>query len=981
MVSLKNDGITEGIIIIRIKSLLDAVGITAAQVFVNAAMMKLVLLVNFNEKYTKCLLVLVEVKTDDYALWEVIENGSTVPKTQVVEGVTKEVPITTAEEKAQRRLKDTHAVVWRNKSDLDTMSMDDLYNNLKVYELEVKEVSSSSSSTQNMSFVSSSNNNTSSTNRVVNNAQVVNTANRISTASTQVNAAYSTNSDNLNDIEEMDLIWQMAMLTMRARRFLKKTRRKLTINGMRLSVLINPKWSATTATRVDILLGSAELHEIKTTSTRKPQEEKSELMVLGYKTCLNSMEERIEIYKTNKSIYLEDIKVVKVEIQIGEITIRELRKKLEIAQKEKDDIQVIVDKLKNASKSLNKLIECQIVDNSKINLGYENYNAVPPPYTGNFMPRTLDLSYTGLDELVNKHVVKNCKAKSSKEEPKAVRMNDDALIIEEWVSNDEKENVSQPKVEKKIVRPSIAKIESFHNNTSFKNSNINQRVNIVRDKKINTARPKAVVNAIKGNNSNAVKGNPQMDLQDQGVIDSGCSRTRIVEENLHIRFSESTPNVVGTQSNGFAGTKVSDNAGQARKETELVNDYIMLSLWTLDLPFSQDPKSSNDAGSKPSNNKLLFDPNMPALEDVGIFNFSNNDEDNGAMADVDNLDTTIQEEPKKVMHALKDPSWIEAMQEELLQFKLQEGIVIRNKERLVTQGYAQEKEIDYDEVFAPVTRIKIEEEVYICQLPGFEDPDFPDRVYKVEKALFGLHQAPRATMSSPNHPTFDIEDAFSSNSPNYTSASPDYSSASPGNTPSESLYNLYGLVPIASPTLSIFNDDPYMKVMHAYDAIIPPQELLPAKKQTHLPSLSSTDLSNPSQKQACILVPPSFSVYTPNPPQIYELGKSSIKIRVKHHEEQTKSILNYLEELSSHYIEKMEERLVNGWIIIPRDFDEIKTKLKEARTQIHELQKKHMGQRDKIDFVHIRISDLEMTLENIQVRHQSKMKNLLEPTP
>ncbi|GKB42729.1 retrotransposon protein, putative, ty1-copia subclass, partial [Tanacetum coccineum] len=145
----------------------------------------------------------------------------------------------------------THAVVWRNKADLDTISMDDLYNNLKVYEPEVKGMSSSSSSTQNMDFVSSSNNNNSNTNKAVN------TAHEVSTTSTQVNAANSTNIENLSDavicaflasqpnnpqlahedlqqihpddLEEMDLRWQMAMLTMRARRFLKNTGKEFTV--------------------------------------------------------------------------------------------------------------------------------------------------------------------------------------------------------------------------------------------------------------------------------------------------------------------------------------------------------------------------------------------------------------------------------------------------------------------------------------------------------------------------------------------------------------------------------------------------------------------------------------------------------------------------------------------------------------------------------------------------------------------------------
>ncbi|GJS70534.1 ribonuclease H-like domain-containing protein [Tanacetum coccineum] len=195
-------------------------------------------------------------------------------------------------------------------------------------------------------------------------------------------------------------------------------------------------------------------------------------------------------------------------------------------------------------------------------------------------------------------------------------------------------------------------------------------------------------------------------------IDALTRTTSIVEKNLHIRFSESTPNVVGsgpdwifdidaltrtmnyepivagTQSNGFVGTKACDNAGQARKDTEPVKNYILLPLWTVDPPFSQDPKSSHDDGSKPlsddgkkvdedprkeieckdqekednvnnTNNvnaastnevnavggktsiELLYDPNMPALEDVSIFNFLRDDDDVGAKSDINNLDTTI----------------------------------------------------------------------------------------------------------------------------------------------------------------------------------------------------------------------------------------------------------------------------------------------------------------------------------------------------
>ncbi|GKB31697.1 hypothetical protein Tco_0871098, partial [Tanacetum coccineum] len=347
---------------------------------------------------------------------------------------------------------------------------------------------------------------------------------------------------------------------------------------------------------------------------------KSELMVLGYKTCLESVEEKLEVYKANKSIYLQDIKGLKFEIHIGEITIRELRKKLEIVQKEKDGIQFNVDKFEHASKSLNKLIECEIVDNCKKGLGYENYNAVPPPYIGNFMPPTPDFSFIGLDKFVNEPVVENCKAMSSEEEPKVVRKYDDAPSIEEWVSDDEEEDVSQPKIKKKTVRPKLVsksstkvvenckamsseeepKVDCNYHQKQFQNQrmvkpvwNNAQRVNhqnfakkthpcakknlvpravlmksglvsintarqnisktavlVNTARQVNAAHSKTTVNAARPmsylskiahstvkrpihknttfKNSNINQrvntGNPQMDLKDQGVIDSGSSR-------------------------------------------------------------------------------------------------------------------------------------------------------------------------------------------------------------------------------------------------------------------------------------------------------------------------------------------------------------------------------------------------------------------------------------------------------------------------
>ncbi|GJZ53710.1 hypothetical protein Tco_0608595 [Tanacetum coccineum] len=501
--------------------------------------------------------------------------------------------------------------------------------------------------------------------------------------------------------------------------------------------------------------------------------EKSELMVVAYKTGLQSVEERLEFYKKNESIYVKRINGLKWDIQVGEITIGELRKKLEI-----------------------------IVDNCKKGLGY---NVVSPLLTGNFMPPKPDLSFTGLEEFTSKPVViqpivKNSEAKASEAKPKAVRKNNGAPIIEDWVSDSEEENVSQTKIEKKTTKPSFVKIDfvkakqtnktdrktakqvdcnyqrvvklvwnnakrvnhqnfakkthpcakknivprvvpmksglvsintarqniskatvlvntarqvndahtkttvnaarpksylsktshstvkrPIHKNTTFKNSNINQRVNTVRGKNVNTirpkvvvnaarqkavvnaARPKAVVNAVKGNRFQAVKasacwvwkpknriqvsdglgpqkkliflssvqGNPQIDLKDQRVIDSGCSRHMTWTMSYLIDYGEIDRGYVAFGGNPKGGKiigkgkscKSSHDDGSKpssddkekvdddpRKESECNNQEKDDNVNNTNTVNVAGTNEVNDVGGNMSI-KLLFDPLMHALEE------------------------------------------------------------------------------------------------------------------------------------------------------------------------------------------------------------------------------------------------------------------------------------------------------------------------------------------------------------------------------
>ncbi|GJU00129.1 hypothetical protein Tco_1110467 [Tanacetum coccineum] len=190
-------------------------------------------------------------------------------------------------------------------------------------------------------------------------------------------------------------------------------------------------------------------------------------------------------------------------------------------------------------------------------------------------------------------------------------------------------------------------------------------------------------------------------------------------------------------------------------------------------------------------------------------------------------------------------------------------------------------------------------------------------------------------MSTSTHPIIVlsdsyIEDAFSStNTPDYTSTSPDYFPASPGNTfsdPSEDLSKDL----LASLAILPFYDDLYMKVTQAYNAT----------NESPIPLLRAP------------IAPPT--ILTPS--LVFEIGESYYKMHLEHHEEQIETILNHLDELPLERIEHMEDKiegLGNG-----------------RREQIRHD--------DEIVLARVRISTLVILIEDIQIRHRSDMKSLLD---
>nr|GEX41782.1 ribonuclease H-like domain-containing protein [Tanacetum cinerariifolium] len=309
---------------------------------------------------------------------------------------------------------------------------------LEIYEAKVKGSSASSHNTQNIASVSTNNTN--------NTSESVSVVPNVSAASSKAIVSTLPNVDSLSDAE-MDLKWQMAMLTMRARRFLKRSGRNLGANGTDnirfdksklecynchrrdhfASECKSPRDNRNKDTPrrtvlVEVSTSNALVSQCSSSSSGSDNKvapcskacskayatlqthydnltvefRKSQFNVLSYKTGLESVEARLVMYQQNENVFEEDIKLLKLNVMLRDNALTELRKKIKKAEKERDDLKHTLDKFQTSSKYL-KLHSYESdnsvptsLENDRYKIG-EGYHVVPPPYTGTFLPPKPDL--------------------------------------------------------------------------------------------------------------------------------------------------------------------------------------------------------------------------------------------------------------------------------------------------------------------------------------------------------------------------------------------------------------------------------------------------------------------------------------------------------------------------------------------------------------------------------------------------------------
>ncbi|GJS32770.1 zinc finger, CCHC-type containing protein [Tanacetum coccineum] len=385
---------------------------------------------------------------EHYALWEVIEFGDSYRAPAQDKSISgKATPSSrskgrtvavTAEDMQKRRndvkarttlllaLPDEHQLRF-SKNDLDTMSLDDLYNHLKVYESEVQKKGGSIS--QNMAFISSSNTNSG--------KSEVPTAQSFSTASGQIDD---------DDIEEMDIKWNMALLSMRVDRFCKKTGKKITIQGSDVARFDKSKVECFNCHKLRHFARECKAprsqDRIRRESYKKEpkveepshkammaidgigwdwsfmaeENEASEnqaliaeevvptefaLMAMSSSSSDNEVEARLVEFKINESKFCEKIRVLERDLELKDYKIENLTNELEEVKKERDGIDSKLEKFVNSSKDLDQMLESQKSGKDKKGVGFDEYRADPPPLAQVYSTPMPDLSWTGLPEFAD----------------------------------------------------------------------------------------------------------------------------------------------------------------------------------------------------------------------------------------------------------------------------------------------------------------------------------------------------------------------------------------------------------------------------------------------------------------------------------------------------------------------------------------------------------------------------------------------------
>ncbi|GJY26925.1 hypothetical protein Tco_0401651 [Tanacetum coccineum] len=412
----------------------------------------------------------------------------------------------------------THVVVWMNKADIETISIDDLYNNFKIVEQDVKKSVGASSASQNLAFVTASS--TSSTNDVntANHAYEVKTVSpnintaypQVSTANFSDNTMYAFMVENHNgynllqqdleqihedDLEAMDLKWHLSLLSMRAKMYFQRTGKKIFINAN--DTVGAPKnkegqfryqdntrkqgnnedtsskamlaidgvgfhWSDMTEDQVQTNMALMAFSDSKLNQI--------EFTVATYKRGLATIEEQLITYRKNEVLFSEEVAVLKREVACKDYEINVLKSEFEKVKQEKEGIEFKIEKFDNASKSLNKLLESQITNKSKKGLGY---NVVPPPHPLIYnRPKKLDLSYSGLDEFKDPEF-KSYGSKDSKQE---------SNIVCDKKSDASKENSNDSLVKEQVSEDTSSFVES--------SLNVDKETIFLVDKKIEFVKPK-----------------------------------------------------------------------------------------------------------------------------------------------------------------------------------------------------------------------------------------------------------------------------------------------------------------------------------------------------------------------------------------------------------------------------------------------------------------------------------------------------------